>query len=151
MRRGYAVGVTFVISYSQALGQASGGNATVDLEIGTLRAILTRHRLWANIKPDVKKRPERDDVGVALDADAEERLLTACQASRSRMLWPAVVDARARLMQPSVPDSSPSCAIPFPRVVQVTIRPPFAPAEEDDSIALLVIREVSHGSWSRAG
>ena len=71
--------------------QLSAAGATINLEVGTLRAILVRHRLWANIQPDVKKRPERDDVGVALDADAEERLLAACLASRSRLLWPAVV------------------------------------------------------------
>lgn len=61
------------------------------------------------------------------------------------------VTTTTSLMQSSVPDSSPSRAIPFPRVVQVTIRPSLAPAEQDDSIALLVIREVSHGSWNRAG
>ena len=57
----------------------------------------------------------------------------------------------ASWMRPSVPDSSPRRAIPFPRVVQVTIRPSLASAEKDDSIAPLVISELSHGSWSRAG
>ena len=42
-------------------------------------------------------------------------------------------------------------AIPLPRVVQVTIRPSVAPAEKDDSIAPLVVSELSHGSWNRAG
>ncbi len=41
--------------------------------------------------PDVKKRPERDDVGHALTNDEEARLLDACRLSRSRCLYPAVV------------------------------------------------------------
>jgi hypothetical protein len=53
--------------------------------------------------------------------------------------------------QPSVPDPSPRRAIPFPRVVQVTIRPSPAPTEKDDSIAPRVISELSHGAWNRAG
>lgn len=76
----------------QRLRVAEGAaGATINLEVGSLRAILVRHRLWANVQPDVKKRPERDDVGTALGADAEERLLAACSKSRSRLLWPAVV------------------------------------------------------------
>ena len=80
-----------IAAYQGGRAAEGAAGATINLEIGTLRAILVRHRLWANIQPDVKKRPERDDVGVALDADAEDRLLAACLASRSRLLWPAVV------------------------------------------------------------
>jgi integrase len=75
-------------AYRVAQGAAG---ATINLEIGTLRAILRRHRLWANIQPDVKKRPERDDVGISLTRDAETALLAACAQSRSRALLPAVV------------------------------------------------------------
>ncbi len=80
-----------IAAYQRGRASEGAAGATINLEVGTLRAILVRHRLWANIQPDVKKRPERDDVGVALDADAEERLLAACLASRSRLLWPGVV------------------------------------------------------------
>lgn len=80
------------IAAYQRLRVADGAaGATINLEVGTLRSILVRHRLWANVQPDVKKRQERDDVGVALDADAEQRLLAACLVSRSRLLHPAVV------------------------------------------------------------
>lgn len=80
-----------IAQYQQKRTGSGAAGATVNLEIGTLRAILRRHRLWANVQPDVKKREERDDVGVALERDAEQRLVEACLASRSRILWPAVV------------------------------------------------------------
>lgn len=66
---------------------------TVNLEIGTLRAILKRHRLWANIQPDVRMLPAREDVGIALSLGAERELLNACAESRSRSLLPAVLVA----------------------------------------------------------
>jgi len=63
---------------------------TINLELGTLRAILRRHRLWANVQPDVKMPSVRDDVGKALTTDEEKKLLAACGASRSRALLPVV-------------------------------------------------------------
>ena len=63
---------------------------TINLEVGTLRAILRRHRLWAQIQPDVKMLKTHDDVGRAISAAEERRLLDACNASRSRSLLPAV-------------------------------------------------------------
>lgn len=77
--------------YQQARAEEGAAGATINLEIGTLRSILRRHRLWGQVQPDVKKRPERDDVGHALTTDEETRLLNACQQSRSRSLYPAVV------------------------------------------------------------
>lgn len=63
---------------------------TINLEVGTLRAMLRRHRLWANLQPDVKMLTVRDDIGKALTAEEESRLLSACASSRSRALLPAV-------------------------------------------------------------
>lgn len=80
-----------VARYQQHRAAEGASGATVNLEVGTLRGILRRHRLWANLQPDVKKRPEREDVGRALDLAEETRLLAVCQASRSRCLHPAVV------------------------------------------------------------
>jgi integrase len=80
-----------IAAYQRSRAAEGAAGATINLEVGTLRGILVRHRLWANVQPDVRKRPERDDVGVALDVDAEQHLLAACIASRSRILWPAVV------------------------------------------------------------
>lgn len=64
---------------------------TVNLEVGTLRSILRRHRLWAQLQPDVRMLKTRDDIGKALTADEERRLLDACASSRSRSLLPAVL------------------------------------------------------------
>jgi integrase len=61
------------------------------MEVGTLRAILRKQRLWANLQPDVKMLRARSDIGRALSRDEETRLLAACKASRSRSLYPAVL------------------------------------------------------------
>ena len=44
----------------------------MNLEIGTLRAILSRNRLWAEIQPDVRMLPTRDDIGRAVSPEEEE-------------------------------------------------------------------------------
>jgi integrase len=64
---------------------------TVNLEVGTIRAILRRHRLWANIQPDVRMLSVPDDIGKALSRDDEKKLLDGCAESRSRSLLPAVL------------------------------------------------------------
>jgi integrase len=66
---------------------------TVNLEVGTLRAILRKNRLWASMQPDVKMLRVREDVGRAVTCDEESALLDACRASRSRSLYPAVLIA----------------------------------------------------------
>ena len=66
---------------------------TVNLEVGTLRAILRKNRLWASIQPDVRMLRAREDIGRAISRDEEVALLEACRASRSRSLYPAVLIA----------------------------------------------------------
>jgi integrase len=66
---------------------------TVNLEVGTLRAILRRNRVWGEIQQDVRMLHTADDVGHALTADEEAELLAACLKSRSRCLYPAVMIA----------------------------------------------------------
>lgn len=63
---------------------------TVNLEVGTLRAVLKRSGQWARLQPDVKMLPERDDVGRAITSEEEAALLQACSQSRSRSLVPFV-------------------------------------------------------------
>jgi integrase len=78
----------------QALRLEAGASPrTVNMETGTLRAILRKHRLWAAIQPDVKPLSARSDVGRALTRDEEARLLAAARTSRSRSLYPALVVA----------------------------------------------------------
>jgi integrase len=63
---------------------------TVNLEVGTLRAILKRRGLWAQVQPHVRMLPTSDDHGKALTEDEEKRLLEACRLSRSTALLPVV-------------------------------------------------------------
>jgi integrase len=64
---------------------------TINLEVGTIRAILRRYRLWANVQPDVRMLPTPDDIGKALSLEDEKKLLDGCAESRSRSLLPAVL------------------------------------------------------------
>lgn len=79
-----------VSRYQQQRLSKGAAPKTINLEIGTLRAILRRRRLWAELQPDVRMLQVADDVGVALTAEQEVNLLQACDASRSRSLAPAV-------------------------------------------------------------
>src|SRR5215831_5057274 len=77
----------------KADGTKGASPKTVNLEVGTLRAILRRHRIWASIQPDVKMLAVTNDVGRAITPDEEAALLKACAASRSRSLPVAVTIA----------------------------------------------------------
>ncbi len=72
-------------------GEQTTSPKTVNLEVGTLRAILRRHRLWAHLQPDVRMLATREDIGQALSPETEKRLIDACFDSRSRSLLPAVL------------------------------------------------------------
>lgn len=88
------------ISRYQQRRLAEGAAAkTINLEVGTLRAILRKNRLWANVQPDVKMLSAREDVGRAISQNEESRLLAECAASRSRSLYPAVTVALATGMR----------------------------------------------------
>ena len=80
------------VSRYQALRRKHGASPrTINMEVGTLRAILRKARLWANIQPDVRMLRVRTDTGRALSRDEQVRLLDACRQSRSRSLYPAVL------------------------------------------------------------
>ncbi len=72
---------------------------TINLEIGTLRSILKRNRLWGNLQPDVTMLKTRDDVGRALTQEEEHALLGACRESRSASLYIAVEMALTTCMR----------------------------------------------------
>lgn len=58
----------------------------MNLEVGTLRAILRRNKLWANLQLDVRMLSTSTDVGRALTLEEQHRLEIACLRSRSRSL-----------------------------------------------------------------
>jgi integrase len=64
---------------------------TINLEVGTLRSILRRNRVWAEIQQDVRMLPTLDDTGHALTPEEESALLSGCLKSRSRSLYPATL------------------------------------------------------------
>jgi integrase len=77
--------------YQLARKKEGAGPRTINMEIGALRAILRKARLWANIQPDIRMLQVRGEVGRALSNHEQHRLLEACKASRSRSLFPAVL------------------------------------------------------------
>lgn len=85
------LGAADISRYQQARLKDGAAPKTINLEVGTVRAILRRHRLWGNIQPDVRMLKTSDDIGKALDAKEEKALLDACADSRSRSLLPAVL------------------------------------------------------------
>jgi integrase len=70
--------------------QEGAAPKTVNLEIGTVRAVMRRNRLSFAIQPDVRMLRASDDVGRALSREEDSALLAACQSSRSRSLYTAV-------------------------------------------------------------
>jgi integrase len=80
-----------VSRYQSDRKKAGVSPRTVNMEVATVRQILRKHRLWANIQPDVKMLKTKQDTGRALSEDERHRLLTACKKSRSRSLYPAVL------------------------------------------------------------
>ena len=80
-----------VARYQAARLQEGAAPKTVNLEVGTVRAVLRKNRLWFAIQPDVRMLRVSDDVGRAISREEESKLLEACQASRSRSLYTAVV------------------------------------------------------------
>jgi integrase len=79
-----------IARYQQKRLLAGASPKTANLEIGTLRAILRRHGVWARLQQDVRMLPTREDVGRAITAEEERALLAACAKSRSRSLQPFV-------------------------------------------------------------
>jgi integrase len=79
-----------VARYQQKRLSEEASPKTLNLEIGTLRAILKRSGQWARLQPEVKMLPTRDDIGRAISTEEEAALLQACSQSRSRSLVPFV-------------------------------------------------------------
>ena len=82
-----------VADYIKARRQDGIADKSIRNELGTLRAVMKKHRRWEAIKDDVMLPRGREDVGQALSGEEEERLLLACAKSHSRSLSVAVTVA----------------------------------------------------------
>ena len=77
------------IATLQLKRQAQGlSGRQANCEVATLRAILQKHRRWADIAPDVTMLPEREDIGRAIAPEDEESILDAIGQSVSPALYP---------------------------------------------------------------
>jgi len=79
-----------VSNYQHARLAEGASPKTINLEVGTMRAILKRARVWPEIQQDIRMLPTRDDIGRALAPEEESALLSECLKSRSRPLYVAV-------------------------------------------------------------
>ena len=80
-----------VSRYQQARLAEGAAPKTINLEVGTLRAILRRHRVWAQIQQDIRMLPAPDDVGHSITPEEESALVAACLQSRCRCLYVVVM------------------------------------------------------------
>jgi integrase len=79
-----------VARYQKKRLESGAAPKSVNLEIGTLRAILKKSGHWARIQPNIKMLKVNQDIGRAISAEEETALLQACSTSRCRMLVPFV-------------------------------------------------------------
>jgi integrase len=66
-------------------------NRTVNLELGVLRSILRRYRMWEPIAADVDFLKESASPGRALTPEEEAGLLESASKSRCRSLYPVIM------------------------------------------------------------
>jgi hypothetical protein len=66
-----------ITRYQKKRRQEGAEGRTVNMEVGVLRGVLTAHRMWDRIEPDVDMLPERKDTGRAMTEEEERRLLEA--------------------------------------------------------------------------
>ena len=66
-------------------------NRTVNIELGVLRSILRRYRMWEAIAADVDFLKESASPGRALTAKEEAALLDSASKSRCRSLYPVIM------------------------------------------------------------
>jgi integrase len=80
-----------IARYQQGRCDAGAAPKTINLEVGTLRAILKNSGQWARLQPHVKMLKTREDAGRAITPEEESALLQGCGRSRSRSLLPFVI------------------------------------------------------------
>jgi hypothetical protein len=64
-----------IISYIWQRSEKKISNTTINMEIGILRRVLTRARIWNFVANDVPRLPERRDIGRAMSYEQKAHLL----------------------------------------------------------------------------
>jgi len=78
-----------IAGYQRKRLAAGVANRTVNYEVGALRGILKKFRLWnERLAADVSSLKETHDVGKAVSPEDEEKLITAARGSRSLAILP---------------------------------------------------------------
>jgi integrase len=77
--------------YQRARVKEGASARSANIEVGLLRMVLRKAKLWNNIESDVTMLTENKDTGRELNDDEVHRLLSACKTSISRGLYPAVL------------------------------------------------------------
>ena len=85
------IGDADISSYQRARLKQGASNRTINIEVGLVRLVLRKAKLWNRIADDVTALMESTDIGRELSDDEVYRLLAACKASVSRGLYPAVL------------------------------------------------------------
>lgn len=80
-----------ISKYQRQRQKEDASGRSINIELGLIRQVMIHYRMWHAIAPDVRMLKEREDVGCALAADEEMRLLAAAKKSASRSLYAAVV------------------------------------------------------------
>jgi integrase len=75
-----------IAKYQEKRLQEGAAPKTINLEVGTLRAIMKRNGTWSRVQGDVRMLPGQEEVGRAILAEEEQILLRECAKSRSRSL-----------------------------------------------------------------
>jgi integrase len=75
-----------IARYQQSRLLAEAAPKTVNLEVGTLRAIMKRHGAWPKVQADIRMLSAQGEVGRAISGEEERLLLRECARSRSRSL-----------------------------------------------------------------
>jgi integrase len=75
-----------VTRYQIARKEAGLSNATINKDIGLLRRVLKKHKLWTRISDNVKMLPELTEVGRALELEEQKNLLEMAATKKRWMI-----------------------------------------------------------------
>jgi integrase len=86
MRLG-SITLATLADYTQKRKAEGIGNRTINIEVGVLRRVLKKHKLWSRLAEDYRRLPEPKDIGRALSPEQEIKLF---ETASSRKSWQVV-------------------------------------------------------------